>query len=146
MVREVRKDELTKLLQLYTQLHENQIPEPSEDLFRLWEQILDDPKHHIIVAEEEGEILSSCVVVIVPNLTHGQRPYALVENVITEEKHRNQGLASACLASAKELAERERCYKIMLLTGSKQDSTLRFYEKLDYNRNDKTAFIQWLNP
>lgn len=32
----------------------------------------------------------------------------------------------------------------MLLTGSKKESTLKFYEQAGYNRNDKTAFIQWI--
>lgn len=32
----------------------------------------------------------------------------------------------------------------MLLTGSKEESTLRFYESAGYNKKDKTAFIQWL--
>ena len=33
---------------------------------------------------------------------------------------------------------------MMLLTGSKEESTLRFYERAGYNSKDKTAFIQWL--
>jgi hypothetical protein len=49
-----------------------------------------------------------------------------------------------CLNYAKELALSENCYNLMLLTGSKKESTLNFYEKAGYNRNDKTAFIQWL--
>ena len=36
------------------------------------------------------------------------------------------------------------CYKMMLLTGSKDPNTLRFYEMAGYNSNDKTAFIQKL--
>lgn len=36
------------------------------------------------------------------------------------------------------------CYKMMLLTGSKEKSTLGFYTKAGYNSTDKTAFIQWL--
>jgi GNAT superfamily N-acetyltransferase len=68
----------------------------------------------------------------------------LIENVITDALYRNKGLATQCLEYAKELARRENCYKIMLLTGSKKDSTLHFYEKAGYNREDKTAFIQWI--
>ncbi len=45
---------------------------------------------------------------------------------------------------AKEIARRENCYKMMLLTGSKNTDTLYFYEQAGYNKNDKTAFIQWL--
>ena len=40
------------------------------------------------------------------------------------------------------IAEKENCYKMMLLTGSKKPETLRFYEKAGYNSSDKTAFIQ----
>jgi len=32
----------------------------------------------------------------------------------------------------------------MLLTGSKDDKTLSFYNNAGYNSADKTAFIQWL--
>ena len=81
---------------------------------------------------------------MVPNLTHGQRPYALVENVVTHPDFRGHGLASACLAAARELAALQGCYKIMLMTGSKRESTLRLYERAGYNRQDKTAFVQWL--
>ena len=145
VVREIISNDINELLLLYTQLHGNKMPEKSKELLLLWEQIICDPRHHIIVAEENGKLVSSCVLIIVPNLTHHQRPYALVENVITDEEFRNRGFATACLNYAKEIALTENCYKIMLLTGSKEDATLRFYEKAGYNRNDKTAFIQWLN-
>lgn len=145
MIREITPDDLQGLLSLYTQLHANPMPEETEDLHKLWVSILDDRTHHIIVAEEEGRIVSSCVCVIIPNLTHNQRPYAFVENVITDEAYRQKGLATACLNYAKELAMKENCYKLMLLTGSKSDSTLRFYENAGYNSKDKTAFIQWID-
>lgn len=144
MVREITDSDFDGLMRLYMQLHDNPMPEKTDEIMDLWRSILNDKNHHIIVAEVGGEIVSSCVCVIIPNLTHGQRPYAFVENVITDEKYRNQGLATACLNYAKEIADGENCYKIMLLTGSKQESTLNFYERAGYNRNDKTAFIQWL--
>ena len=144
MIREINQNDLDGLLELYTQLHDNPIPEKSESLAALWQTVLDDRNHHIIVAEEDGKIVSSCVCVIIPNLTHGQQPYALVENVVTDEAYRGRGLATACLDYAKQLAIKENCYKLMLLTGSKKESTLRFYERAGYNRNDKTAFIQWI--
>jgi len=39
---------------------------------------------------------------------------------------------------------KENCYKMMLLTGSNNDATLRFYSNAGYNSSDKTAFIQWI--
>lgn len=146
MIREITPEDFDGLMRLYTQLHGNPLPEKTSEVLSLWNNILADKNHHIIVAEENGQIASSCVCVIVPNLTHAQRPYALIENVVTDEKHRKKGLATACLDYARALAEKENCYKMMLLTGSKEESTLNFYRKAGYNSSDKTAFIQWLNP
>lgn len=143
MIREITENDFDQLLRLYMQL-DNPFPEKSERVLAVWNSILADENHHIIVAEEDGNIVSSCVCVIIPNLTRGQRPYAFVENVITDEKYRKKGLATVCLDYARELAQRKNCYKMMLLTGARQESTLRFYEQAGYNKNDKTAFIQWL--
>lgn len=144
MVREIKKCELDKLLELYTHLHELGVPDCSEHLNNTWETICDDENHHIIVCEIDGKIVSSCVCVIIPNLTRNVRPYAFVENVVTHKDFRGKGYASDCLAYAKALAQRENCYKMMLLTGSKSESTLNFYKNAGYNCDDKTAFIQWL--
>lgn len=144
MIREAVENDLNGLLKLYMQLHDNPFPDIDDRINNIWDSIMSDPNHHIIVAEEEGCIVSSCVCVIIPNLTRGQRPYAFIENVVTDEKWRKKGLATACLDFAQGIAESENCYKMMLLTGSKEKSTLDFYERAGYNKNDKTAFIQWL--
>jgi ribosomal protein S18 acetylase RimI-like enzyme len=144
LVREIADADFEGIMKLYMQLHDNPFPKKDERVMAIWERILADPDHHVIVYEEDGKIVSSCVCVIIPNLTHGQRPYAFIENVITDEKYRGRGLATACLDFARDIAIRENCYKIMLLTGSKKESTLRFYERAGYNKNDKTAFISWL--
>lgn len=144
MIREADKDDLNALLELYLCLHEDSIPEETEHLSNTWEQIVNDPNHHIIVNEVDGRIVSSCVCVIIPNLTRNVRPYAFIENVVTHKDYRRRGLAQECLNFAREIALKENCYKMMLLTGSKDPNTLRFYEKVGYNSSDKTAFIQWL--
>ena len=144
MVREANKDDLEAVLELYLFLHDDSIPEHDDHLAETWDHIMEDPNHHIIVYEVDGKIVSSCVCVIIPNLTRNVRPYAFVENVVTHADYRCRGLAGECLAYAKEIAEKENCYKMMLLTGSKRESTLRFYQNAGYNSNDKTAFIQWL--
>ena len=144
MIREANKDDLNALLELYLCLHEDSIPDESEHLSNTWEQIINDPNHHLVVNEVDGRIVSSCVCVIIPNLTRNVRPYAFVENVVTHKDYRCRGLAQECLNFARDIAIKENCYKMMLLTGSKSPSTLHFYEKAGYNSSDKTAFIQWL--
>ncbi|MDE6950351.1 MAG: GNAT family N-acetyltransferase [Lachnospiraceae bacterium] len=144
MVREIKFDELNSLLELYLYLHESSIPKETEHLKKTWNGIMNDSNHHIIVNEIDGKVVSSCVCVIIPNLTRGVRPYAFVENVVTHLDYRGKGYAADCLQYAKDIAEKNNCYKMMLLTGSKKESTLKFYENAGYNCSDKTAFIQWL--
>ena len=144
MIREAKREDLDALLELYMFLHEDSIPEKNSHLEKTWEQIIGDLNHHLIVCEVGGKIISSCVCVIIPNLTRNVRPYAFVENVVTHADYRGKGYATECLDFAKKIAEQENCYKMMLLTGSKSPETLRFYEKAGYNSSDKTAFIQWI--
>lgn len=144
LVREVYENELQELLELYLHLHESAIPEMTEHLNKTWKNIIHDENHHIIVNIVDNKIVSSCVCVVIPNLTRNIRPYAFIENVVTQQDYRGKGYATECLNYARKIAEEADCYKMMLLTGSKKDSTLRFYERAGYNSSDKTAFIQWL--
>ena len=144
MVREINKGELRELLELYLHLHEESVPEMTELIVETWNTILGDANHHIIVKEQDGKLVSSCVCVIIPNLTRGVRPYAFIENVVTHFGYRGKGYATECLNYAKQIAQKAGCYKMMLLTGSKEESTLNFYKNAGYNSADKTAFIQWL--
>ena len=143
MIREAQASDLAGLLALYLSLHEESTPEMKAAEV-VWTKIMADENHHIIVAEEGGKLVSSCVCVTVLNLTRNLRPYALIENVVTAAEYRRRGLATGCLEYAKELAQQKNCYKIMLLTGAKEESILHFYRRADYNSEDKTAFIQWL--
>lgn len=145
VIREAEEKDFGALMQLYLHLHEDRAPALDERTAAVWQGILRDPNHHLIVCEEDGALLSSCVCVVVPNLTRNLRPYALIENVVTHPDHRKRGLASRCLEKAREIAREAGCYKIMLLTGSKDPATHRFYQRAGYNNTDKTAYIQWLD-
>ncbi len=143
MVREATTNDLSQILNLYLHLHETQIPD-SQNSQNVFSEIINDKNHHLIVNEIDGQIVSSCVCVIIPNLTRNVRSYAFIENVVTHADYRKKGYASACLNFAKEIAVKNNCYKMMLLTGSKEESTLNFYKNCGYNNTDKTAFIQWI--
>lgn len=142
MIREINEKDFNGLSELYMHLHSNKPIENNDENIAIFNKILEDENHHIIVAEEDGKIVSSCVCVIVPNLTHNQQPYALIENVVTDKAYRKMGLASACLSYAKQIAVDNNCYKMMLLTGSKKRSTHKFYQTNGYNRFEKTGYIQ----
>ena len=89
MIREAEKQDLDELLKLYLFLHEDNIPENNEHLRNTWTRILQDPNHHLIVNEIDGKIVSSCVCVIIPNLTRNIRPYEKYQDTETSPATEN---------------------------------------------------------
>ncbi len=142
-IQEASEGDLRALLALYTHLHPEPPPEPDR-AERAWSAILSDPNHHVLLGLEEGRVVSSCVLLIIPNLTRNARPYALIENVVTHPDFRGGGRATALLRQAAALAGEAGCYKVMLLTGRKDKATLHFYENAGFQSRDKSAFIRWL--
>ncbi|MCL1844614.1 MAG: GNAT family N-acetyltransferase [Defluviitaleaceae bacterium] len=103
-----------------------------------------DPMYYLLVGEVDKRVISSVTLVIIENLTRNLSPYAVIENVVTHSDFRDKGYASVLMEEAAEIAAAFGCYKIMLMTGAKTKSTLRFYEKQGFNSHDKTGFIKWL--
>jgi GNAT superfamily N-acetyltransferase len=92
------------------------------------------------VADGAGSLVSSCTLAVIPNLSHGTRPYGVIENVVTHAEHRRRGLGRAVLQAALAIAWNADCYKVTLATGSRRESTLRFYEGVGFLRGGKTYF------
>lgn len=136
--------DLGTLLRLYTVLHGEEEPPPSDGLSRLWATIMADPNRYIILAEIDRVVAGSCELIVVPNLTHHQRPYGLVENVVTDPDYRRQGCALAVLDRAVQLAAEQNCYKLMLMTGGRTPGSHALYQRAGFNQNDKIGFVRWL--
>jgi GNAT superfamily N-acetyltransferase len=142
IIRKIRNNELSSLLSLYCHLHPGD-PElaMTAKVEQLWQRILSDPAMHYLVAEADGQIVSACTLVIILNLTRGARPYGLIENVVTHPDWRRRGIGTRILKSSLELAWEQDCYKVMLLTGRKDEATLRFYQEAGFEAGVKTGFI-----
>ena len=87
-------------------------PGPPQDL-RLWREtrarVAGDPRYHLLVGEADGAVISTVTLVIVENLTHGMRPYALIENVVTHRAHRGKHCAAPAKSPRKTAATRSCC-------------------------------------
>jgi GNAT superfamily N-acetyltransferase len=141
-IRPLRSTDLDALLALYKHLHVNDLPLPERrEVEQVWGEALSNEKSRYFGGFEGNSLVSSCLVVVVPNLTRGCRPYGLIENVVTHANHRGRGWGKRMLREALTFAWSLHCYKVMLLTGRKDDATLRFYEAAGFSREGKTGFI-----
>ena len=140
IIRKIREDELSKLLELYTHLHAAE-PELAVDarVADLWQRIVHDPALHYFVAEEAGRLAASCTLAVIPNLTRGARPYGVIENVVTHPDFRRREIGTRLLRHALNEAWALGCYKVMLMTG--RDGLEPFYEAAGFKAGVKTAFV-----
>ncbi|MBH9553067.1 GNAT family N-acetyltransferase [Inhella sp. 4Y17] len=140
-VRELHESDLEALLGLYAHLHENDPPPDRANAEAVWREALQNPRIRYFGGYEGDLLVSSCTIVLVPNLTRGCRPYALIENVVTRASSRGKGWGTRLLQEALGFAWANNCYKVMLLTGRKDAATLRFYEGAGFSREGKTGFV-----
>ena len=138
-IRAVGQTDLPALLELYRDLNPDDPPLALPDATSIWQQISNHSGIAIFAGVLERVLVTSCTLVVVPNLTRGGLPYGLIENVVTSAKYRKQGHGAAVLKHAFAEAWKQRCYKIMLLTGSKNPATLKFYTGVGFEQN-KTGF------
>ena len=142
LLRVIQPHELPALLDLYTHLHDQDEPLPERSLVdSVWQKALSNPRIRYFGGYAGQQLLCSCTLTVIPNLTRACRPYAVIENVVTHPEHRGQGWGKALLAHALAFAWEQRCYKAMLLTGRKDEGTLRFYERAGFDPHGKQAFV-----
>jgi len=140
--RALHASELDDLLALYAHLHDSDIPLPGRDRVEAtWREIQENSRLKYFGVYIDGKLVSSCTLSITPNLTRGCKPYGLVENVVTHKDFRSRGHGKAVLECALRYAWSQGCYKVMLLTGRKDEGTYRFYESAGFDRNAKQAFL-----
>ena len=140
-IRQVQPADVPALLELYQHLHPGDLPPAPATLASRLQEFMQHPGLHCLVAVVDGQLAASCTLVLIPNLTRGARPYGLIENVITHPAYRRQGLGTRVLQHALAIAWKHACYKVMLLTGTRQEAVLRFYEQAGFQRGVKTGFI-----
>lgn len=141
-IRPIEAHELEALLALYAHLHEADDPRPAPEVVqRVGQELLGSARERCLGGFLGPQLIASCVLSVVPNLTRGCRPYGLIENVVTHAEHRRQGHGQALLRHALDEAWSRGCYKVMLLTGRKDPGTLRFYESVGFDPQGKQAFI-----
>jgi GNAT superfamily N-acetyltransferase len=142
LIREARSGDFPELMVLYRQLQpEDPVLDNGADR-TVFEEILAREGLHLLVLDDgDGTLLASCYLNLIPNITRSASPYAVIENVISRESHRGMGFGKAVLLHALDRAWSFGCYKVMLQTGSRRESTHAFYRACGFSGTDKTGYV-----
>ena len=138
-IREAVPGDLPVLLDLYRHLQPDDLAMGDGLAEQRFGEILAQPGMSVMLSLSEGVAVATITLIIIPNLTRGGAPYGLIENVVTHAAHRQQGHAGALIRNGFSRAWDLGCYKVMLLSGSKNPATLDFYRHCGFVQ-DKTGF------
>jgi GNAT superfamily N-acetyltransferase len=133
LVRQALPQDLDSLLTLYGELAGARAiaaPGDASNSRSLLAQILADPARHLAVAELDGQPAGTADLLVVANLTHHGRPWAIVENVIVAESARRRGVGRALFEHLIDHARSAGCFKIQLLSGNQRTAAHAFYEEI----------------
>ena len=132
------ESELSSLLELYKQLNVDDVIDENTAK-SIWENIIkQDIKY--FVAKENGKIMASCYICIIPNLTRGGKSIGFIENVITDVKYRRKGIGKTVMENAIKYAKEQNCYKVLLQSGKTRADAHPFYESIGFDGESKKAF------
>ena len=140
-VRLARPGDFDAVLALYAQLHPDDGATPRERSRTVFEHILSQPHLELIVAQAKDAVIGTCYLNIIANLSRAASPYGVLENVVVDQRIRGQGIGQAIVAFALARAWQAGCYKVMLQTGSRRESTHGFYRSCGFSADDKFAFV-----
>ena len=131
--------DLDGILNLYRQLHP--ADPPVDEAVEVFSTILDRPGLHLYVLDDDSAIVATTYLNLIPNLTRGGAPYGVIENVVVDAGRRGTGLGKEIMAATLQAAWDAGCYKVMLQTGSRRESTHAFYRRCGFDPDEKTAYV-----
>ena len=134
IVRTASRSDLPQLLALYPHLDPADRIPPLDIAERRFDQLQAYRGSAIFVGHADDALVASCTLIVIPNLTRGGQPYALIENVVTHAAFRGRGFGKQILQAAVDAAWQAGCYKVM----PQRESTPRFSAGAGFHRGSKT--------
>lgn len=140
---EIVDSEFEQLLELYRDLQpEDPVVTDGSDR-RAFHTIISSDHLFLLGARIEAQLVASTYLNIIPNITRSASPYAVIENVVTRRDLQNQGIGKQLMAYTLEFAWSRGCYKAMLLTGSRRESTHAFYRSCGFDEHAKFGYVAY---
>jgi GNAT superfamily N-acetyltransferase len=134
-IRPAKEKDIPRILELYQQLSfnpEEYTPPPLEDCRRVFKKQSKIPGYSLLVAEEDGKVIGTTFLAILPGMAHGTKSFAVVEYVVVDEKRRSQGIGKIMMEYCKDLAKKAGCYKIMLTSDKRRKRAHKFYQSIGF--------------
>lgn len=137
LFRDATPEDLPFIVRMYADDPLGQTRETSTDplpeaYLRAFSEIDADPRHRLIVVEENGDVVGTLQLSFLPHLVLVGGERAQVEAVRVRADRRGSGLGEAMVTWSVDQAQRRGCRLVQLTTNAERDHARRFYERLGF--------------
>lgn len=138
--REAKDNELDSILRLYEQLNPDERSLSPEKATEIWNNIKKVGLIKYFVAVDDDKVVSTCYLVIIPNLSREGYSIGFIENVVTDINYRRKGIGRKLMKMVIEYARSNNCYKVVLQSSNKREEAHLFYSSLGFRGDTKKAY------
>ena len=97
-----------------------------------FEQIEADPRSHLVVADDDGQVAGTLQLNLIPGLSRHGMLRGQIEGVRVSSGQRGQGLGRAMIERAIEVAREQGCGLVQLTSDKRRPDAVRFYQSLGF--------------
>lgn len=99
---------------------------------RAFDEIANDPNSFVIVGREEGEIISTVQLTVIPTMSRQGTKRGQLESVRVHRSRRGTGVGKATVLWTIDLARGKGCGVIQLTTDKERTEAISFYRTLGF--------------
>ncbi|MEU8068665.1 GNAT family N-acetyltransferase [Micromonospora sp. NPDC049151] len=108
------------------------LPEVDEAYERAFADLDADPRNHLIVADDGGELVGCFQLTYIPGLGRHGAERCLIESVRVRSDRRGRGLGGTMMRWAIDRARERGCALVQLTTDKQRADAHRFYRDLGF--------------
>ena len=138
VIREARAEDFEGVFAMVLELREHfeeKEPADREGVLSIYEDFLHSDDHFVYVAEADGRLVAAMSISILRSL-YDQRPYAVVDELIVSDGHRNRGTGRRLLDEAFRLARERGCCEVCVDTAADNEGAIRFYRDYGFDQEN----------
>ncbi len=131
MIREAEQRDRERIEELYKIL----IPDDDEIkvLNERIDQIKIDPNHFLLVFEMDRRVEGTVMLSLCPDAMYGNRPYAIMENLIVDPAFQGRGVGIQLFEYAEAHCKENNCREILIMSNVIRTSAHEFFEQRGFS-------------
>lgn len=133
--------DLTAMLDLFAAGSVSPAAEAPGEAERIWAAMLARDGLTVFVSESAARIVSTCMLVVVPNLLREGRQLGYLDNVVTHPDFQGRGHGRAVVEAALASAWESNCFHVLMQSGRKDQRVHRFYQRCGFEPGLRTAYV-----